>query len=302
MGGSGASAGLGLISAVSWGGSDFVGGLGARRAPALLVVVSGQILSLATLVALCLELRVPAPDRHYLIYAIVGGFEGSLALAAFYQALAMGAMGLTAALTGLLTALVPVVFSLWHEGLPDPLNLAGLAAGCAAIWLITHQRASRTSASPPKALLLGALAGAAFGSQLILLKLAGGGGILWALTCTRAAGVTALLLVLLAARPFAALRALYSKRAPASDRATSSPRPRRSFLWIALLAGTLDTCGNLFYLRSALAGRLAVAALVASLYPGVTILLAALVLREYPTRRQIAGMALALAAVVMLSA
>ena len=63
----------------------------------------------------------------------------------------------------------------------------------------------------------------------------------------------------------------------------------------------LDTAGNLFYLRAAALGRLDVAAVVCSLYPAGTILLAALVLHERPTRRQVAGMALALGAVMLLS-
>ena len=78
-------------------------------------------------------------------------------------------------------------------------------------------------------------------------------------------------------------------------------KPRNGFLWIGLFAGALDTAGNLFYILAARAGRLDVAAMVASLYPAVTILLAALVLREHPGRRQLAGMALALAAVLLLS-
>lgn len=289
MPGLGGSACLGLISAassaVSWGSSDFVGGLGARRAPALLVVVSGQIVSLVALVALCLALRVPAPDSYSALCAGVGGFVGALSLAAFYRALAMGAMGLTAALTGLLTAGVPVVFSFFHDGLPAPINLAGLATGCVAIWLITHRpqtqpESSTRTGTQRTALLLGMLSGAGFGAQLILLKFASQGGVLWAMTWTRAAGVMALLLVLAAMRPKA---------------------PRDGYLWIGLFAGALDTAGNLFYILAARVGRLDVAAMVASLYPAVTILLAALMLREHPTQRQIAGMGLALAAVLLLS-
>lgn len=285
MAGSGASAGLGLISAASWGGSDFVGGLGARRAPALLVVVSGQILSLAALLAVCLALRIAPPDRYSSLCAVLGGFVGALSLALFYRALAMGAMGLTAALTGLLTAGVPVAFSFLRDGLPAPVNLGGLAAGCIAIWLICHRPSTQSESatragSQRNALLLGTASGCGFGAQLILLKLASGGGVLWAMTWTRASGVTALLIVVAAMRPKA---------------------PKNRFLWIGLFAGTLDTAGNLFYILAARAGRLDVAALVASLYPAVTILLAALVLREHPTRRQIAGMGLALAAVLLLS-
>ena len=71
---------------------------------------------------------------------------------------------------------------------------------------------------------------------------------------------------------------------------------------MGILAGSLDTLGNLFYIQTTRFGRLDVAAMVCSLYPAGTILLAALVLREWPTRRQFAGIALALAAVALLSA
>jgi drug/metabolite transporter (DMT)-like permease len=273
------------MSAATWGGSDFVGGLGARRAPALLVVASGHVFSLIVLLAICLGIRLAVPGAHFLLYAALGGFEGSLALAVFYRALAMGAMGLTAALTGLLTALVPVLFSLFHDGLPAPLTAAGLAIGLAAIWLITHAPAAKGPGkkeipTPPAALLLGALAGVGFGTQLILFKMASGGGMMWVMTSARAAGAVALLLFLLAMPPKA---------------------PWRGFWLFGILAGALDTIGNLFYLQATRFGRLDVAALVCSLYPAGTILLAALVLREWPTRSQWAGIALALGAVALLS-
>jgi drug/metabolite transporter (DMT)-like permease len=283
--GSGTAAGLGLLSAITWGGSDFVGGVGARRAPALLIVASGHIVSLFLLLALCRATGIAIPGSSFLLYAALGGFEGSLALAVFYRALAMGAMGLTAALTGLLTALVPVAFSILHDGLPTPLTAIGLAMGLAAIWLITRTSSPKGTdtaapSTPPAALVLGALAGIGFGTQLILFKMASGGGILWAMTSARAAGVAALILVIAAMPPKA---------------------PWRGFWLTGILAGTLDTLGNLFYIQATRFGRLDVAAVVCSLYPGGTILLAALVLRELPTRRQMAGIAVALAAVALLS-
>ena len=280
MNSSGAAAGLGLISAATWGGSDFVGGLGARRSPALLVVASGHIFSLLLMLALCLGIHLALPGSPYLFYAALGGFEGSLALAIFYRALAMGAMGLTAALTGLLTALIPVLFSLIHDGLPTPITAIGLAMGLLAIWLITRSPAVRDVATPPAALLLGALAGIGFGTQLILFKFASPGGILWTMTSARAAGSIAMILVLLVMPPKAKWR---------------------GFWLTGIAAGALDTIGNLFYLRATQIGRLDVAALVCSLYPAGTILLAALVLHERPSPRQFAGIALALAAVVLLS-
>jgi drug/metabolite transporter (DMT)-like permease len=272
------------MSAAAWGGSDFVGGMGARRAPALLVVVSGHIVTLLVLLAICFGRSLALPGTHDLLLSVLGGFGGALALALFYRALAMGAMGLTAALTGLLTALVPVVFSIFHDGLPTLLTALGLALGLAAIWLITlspttNSRNEKQASTPPLALLFGAIAGLGFGAQLILFKLASEGRILWVMTSARAGGVGAMLLVLLLMPPKA---------------------PWRGFWVMGILAGSLDTLGNLFYIQTTRLGRLDVAAVVCSLYPAGTILLAALVLREWPTRRQLAGIALALVAVALL--
>ena len=259
--------------------------MGARRAPALLVVASGHIFSFVLLLGYCLLIRLPMPGHHSLVFSLIGGFEGSIALAIFYRALAMGAMGITAALTGLLTALIPVLFTFFTDGLPSPLNACGLAAGLTAIWLITL--------SPPKdvpvtgvpaasrtALLLAAIAGILFGTQLILFKIASPGGVMTTMTAGRAAGSLAMILVILIAPP---------------------KGEWKGFWGVGILAGVLDTVGNLFYLRATQLGRLDVAAVVCSLYPAGTILLAALVLRERPTVRQWAGMAVALAAVVFLS-
>jgi drug/metabolite transporter (DMT)-like permease len=285
MNASGPTAGLSLLSATCWGGSDFAGGLGARRAPALLVAASGQFVSLFLLVGLCVALRPPMPGAHPLFFAAVGGFEGAVALALFYRALAISAMGLTAALTGLLTAILPVLFSFLHDGLPTPLITAGLALGLLSIWLITRTRQAEaspaaSSAVVSRSLFLGALAGVGFGTQLILFKFASTGGILWPITIARAAGCAAMLLSLVAMPPRSAWRGF----------------------WITgICAGVFDTVGNLFYLRATQLGRLDVAALICSLYPAGTILLASLFLRERPTRRQLVGIALALTAVLLLS-
>jgi drug/metabolite transporter (DMT)-like permease len=280
MSSSGAAAGFGLLSATSWGASDFAGGWGARRASSLLITASGQIVSLAGLLVICLVLRLALPETSYLVYAAIGGFEGAIALAVFYRALAMGAMGLTAALTGLTTALVPVVFELFHSGWPGTSTIVGLAAGLTAIWLISHSPSKDGVDTPRRALLLGASAGVGFGAQLILFKTAAAGGVLWALTSGRIAGVAAILLVVAVAPP---------------------KGPWRGF-WVAgIVSGSMDAVGNLFYMMASQLGRLDVAAVISSLYPAGTILLAGIILLEHPTKRQVAGMGLALAAVALLS-
>lgn len=281
MASSGAAAGLGLLAAATWGGSDFAGGWGARRASPVLITAAGQVVSLIALLVLCLVLRIALPASSFLVYGAIGGFEGAFALAIFYRALAMGAMGLTAALTGLLTALVPVIFDLFHSGWPRTLTSAGFAVGLAAIWLISQSEAKTGEGPPRKALLLGACAGLGFGAQLILFKLAAAGGVMWALTSGRVAGSAAILLLLLLAPP-------------------QSPR---SGFWVpGIVSGALDSIGNLFYMMASQLGSLGAAAVISSMYPAATIVLAGMILRERPTRRQIAGIGLALGAVALLSA
>jgi len=281
---SAAPVGFGLLSAASWGGSDFVGGLGARRAPALLVAVAGQVVSLGILAGLGFGAHVGLPGGRTAALMAVAGFEGAVALALFYRALAMGAMGLTAALTGLLTAIIPVVYSAVFDGLPGRVTTVGLAAGLISIWLITHEIGVDT---PKRALLYGALAGVGFGVQLVLFRMvegvAGAGGWQWTIgimTVVRVAGLAGLLLVV----------ALTRTRAGGAG-----------FWGAGALSGIFDTAGNLFFLAASRAGRLDAAAVICSLYPAGTILLAAAFLRERPTWRQIGGMALALVAVALLS-
>jgi drug/metabolite transporter (DMT)-like permease len=298
-----ASTGLGLLSAASWGGSDFAGGIGARKAPALLVTLAGQAVSLFVLLALAAALHPAAPGWRAALLSAGGGFEGALALALFYRALAMGAMGLTAALTGLITALVPVLFSALQDGLPSPLCAAGLITGCAAIWLITHRPSTESRRRPPVALVFAAIAGAGFGAQLVLFRLAersaaarglsSPAGLVAIMASARAAGVAALALVVLALVAFAAR--------PAAGFPAVRRKMNRGCGLIAAGAGLLDTAGNLLYLGAARLGRLDATAVICSLYPAGTILLAALFLRERPSRRQLAGIGMALAAVALLS-
>ncbi len=288
------SVGLGLIAAATWGGSDFAGGVGARNHPALLVVASGHFVTLLALLSVCLFGHLPFPPQKEFLEGAIGGLEGSLALVTFYRALAMGAMGLTATLTGLLTALVPILYGLWTDGLPAPVALGGSLLGVVALWLICHSAAGADGErTPPMALILGALSGAGFGLQLILLKFAAAGGVLWALTSARIGGVAGMSAILLFAWPQTTGQTGYAKM--------TKKRIWKGFWKIGIVAGGLDTIGNVGYTVAAHTGRLDLAALVSSLYPGFTILLAALLLRERPSRRQTWGMAMALVSVVLLS-
>jgi drug/metabolite transporter (DMT)-like permease len=207
----------------------------------------------------------------------------------YYQALSLGEMGLTTALTGLLTAIVPVAFSSVTQGLPKSSQITGFVLAAAAIALIAYAPAGTPR---PLALGLATLAGLGFGVFLVVLKIGSSHSLLWQLIYSRTASAT-----------LAAGTVLWMQLRPREAGAATGPKPvgENRFLITAGAAGVLEATGSLLYMQSAREGRLDVAAVLASLYPVVTILLAAWFLKERTTSTQAMGMALALGAVVLVS-
>ncbi len=235
-------------------------------------------------------------------WGLLSGVSGGLALMLFYEALALGEMGLSAALAGVLTAALPVAVACIRQGRPGAFQLIGFALAAVAIALIAWSPSESTQV---RGLILACLAGLGFGVQLVVLHLASEqGSVLRSLALSRAGGAVAGL----AAVSLAAVRGrgVLPEAGPQRHADSGYPSGRRRpiafvFFLLAAVAGLLDTAGNGFYMVSALAGRLDVAAVLASLYPGATILLAVWILKERATRIQAAGMVLALFAVVLIS-
>jgi drug/metabolite transporter (DMT)-like permease len=280
--------GLGLAASAFWGASDFLGGLATRKAHVVLVVALAHGLSLGLLLLIALSTHPALPTEHFALIGLCAGAFGGLALLLYYQALSLGEMGITTALTGLLTALVPVLYSFFAQGSPKSSQIAGFVLAAAAIALIAYKPAG---APRPLALGLATLAGLGFGVFLVVLKVGSAHGLLWPLIFSRVASATlACGIVILVQLRNGKDAMTWRKQA----------RENRFFL-IAGSAGVLEATGSLLYMRSAAEGRLDVAAVLASLYPVVTILLAAWFLKERTTSSQALGMALALGAVVLVS-
>jgi drug/metabolite transporter (DMT)-like permease len=288
--GSAAAVGLSLSSAAIWGTSDFVGGIAARRLPSPAVVTLSHSLSLALLVSLALIHASKWPDPQSAIYGALSGLACGTGVMVLYKALALGGMGLTAAVSGVLAAVLPVIWAFATEGLPRVPQIAGIVLAAVAIWMIARAPGSPSS---KQAILLGAAAGASFGCLFILLKLAGRGGVLWPLACSRMASAT-----LAAVVTWIGMRR--ADRAKLDSKQTLS-WPGWAVLGLIAIAGVFDASGNTFYTMATRLGRLDIAAVLSSLYPASTIVLAALLLKERTTRSQAAGMALALLAVVLIS-
>jgi drug/metabolite transporter (DMT)-like permease len=282
-----------LAAAALWGGGDFSGGMGVKRAgggirAALRVVLLSHITSFAVLVAIARLRGDVFPHGALLAWGLAAGVAGGLALTGFYIALSRGAMGASAAVSGLLAAAIPAALTLWQQGSPGALPLVGFGVAGAAIWLIAAgDSAAGESKTARSTVVLALLAGVGFGLYFVALKMAGSAGIVWPMATARIGSLTVCSAMLLTLRS-----------QPDGD---ARVRLTRQAAGWALSTALLDTSGNLLFLAATRAGRLDVAAVLASLYPASTILLAALALGERPTRRQALGMLTAVAAVVLIA-
>ena len=175
------------------------------------------------------------------------------------------------------------------EGAPGWRRLLGFALAGAAIWLIASAGTHGETASK-RAVLLATLSGLGFGIYFVSLKLAGTAGVLWPMGAARIGSASTAAILLLG---ISLMR---------QDKVSGSTDGHRmqTLTWI-LGGAALDTCGNLSFLAATRAGRLDVAAVLASIYPASTILLAAALLKERTSARQRWGMLLALPAVVLIT-
>jgi drug/metabolite transporter (DMT)-like permease len=270
---------FGLAASLCWGSGDFSGGLASRRASASSVVIAAYAVGFVLLVALALIWKEPFPSPRDLVWGGLAGLAGAIGLTSFYSALSIGRMGIAAPVSAVLTASLPVLFSAFTEGLPSLIQLGGFVLALLAIGLISRPERSK---GRPEGIGLALLAGCGFGCFFILISRVSPTATFWPLAIARFTSVLFLLVLVLI------------RRQQALPHMTAAP--------LVLLAGVLDAIGNAFFVLAAHTGRLDVAAVLSSLYPAATVLLAALVLRERTTRIQTIGILLALVAVPLISA
>jgi drug/metabolite transporter (DMT)-like permease len=271
---------FGLASAFSWGAADFSGGVATKRSAVYTVIVASQLIGGLYLLALAFMLSEPVPAVPFLLLGSLAGIFGAAGLVALYTALAQGQMGVVSPVAALVTALLPVVVSFFGEGLPKVTSLLGFGLAFIAVWFL-----SRGNSRAPihlRELKLPMAAGAAFGMFFILINQVSAVSVLWPLVAARFASVVLVFLFALARRQI--------------------PSPDLSQLPIIALTGVLDSTGNAFFALATRTGRLDIAAVVSSLYPASTVLLAWLVLKEKLARRQWVGVLLALLALALIAA
>lgn len=218
------------------------------------------------------------PPWEDMLWGGMAGLCGGVGLLILYRALASGRMSVAAPISGVLAASLPVLTGMIIEGIPGFGVLAGIALALGAVWLISgggKTKISSTDFGQP------VIAGLAFGGFLIFLDRASGESLWWPLISVRVVSITSLLSYSIITRqPW---------------------RPTRASLLPLVLSSILDTIGNACYALSARTGRLDVAAVISSLYPGATVLLAWVFLKERISRVQAIGILLALSAIILLT-
>jgi drug/metabolite transporter (DMT)-like permease len=271
-----------LGASVAWGFADFGAGVGARRLPLPYVLVITQVSGLAFVGTLLLVFRPHAPTGTQLAWGAFAGSLGALGLAGFYRGLAVGAMGVVGPISAT-GVVVPVIYGLARGERPSALQAAGIGIAfvgviAASLERIPDQPGRRIGAGVGFALL----AALGFGSALIGLNRASQAGAIWGTMSLRMVAVPIVLVAALVLRP--------------------AWRGTRATVPLVVAAGAGDTGANLLYGLAATRGLISVVSVLASLYPVLLVIFARILLAERIARTQLAGVAVALAGVALISA
>jgi len=272
---------FGALSALSWGTGDFFGGLVSRKTGPYRAALYGEAFGLLLLLgaAACFHEAVTGWDN--LLLSAAAGLGGAVGMLILYYAMSHGQMSIAAPVSALFTALLPVAAGSVMEGLPSLAKLAGFVVALAAIWMIAQEEDEKSQLVRLSDLRLPLLAGLCFGFYFIVIHEATRQTFLWPMIVARLAGTLTVAVFVLARR--------------------DSWRVRKAVWPLIVLNGILHVVGNEFYILAGQSGRLDVAAVLSSLYPGATVILAWLILKERISRIQALGILAALVAIALMT-
>ena len=278
----------GMAAVFAWGTSDFLGGYATRRANAFVfatVVNLGGLLLVGSVLlgsllhrSMASAAHVTFPSNRAVAWGLAAGLAGGGALAIFYRALSSGRMGLTAPVAAVLSAAIPTVVSMFTQGLPGKVTIAGFFLAALGLWLITRAENGNT----PEGIGLALLAGVGFAGFYLCVRQAGDASAWWIASCTRTGGLLVTGFIVLLQRNFREI--------------TSS-----GIRW-GIVTGGIDSLGTILFVYASQTGRLDEAVVISSLYPAITVLLAKIFLKEHFSRWRFLGLLASLASVPMIAA
>jgi drug/metabolite transporter (DMT)-like permease len=273
----------GLLAAIGWGAADFTGGLASRKTGVLRAIFFGEIIGLISVILLSLMEGPTAPPLRVWILTAIGGAVGTFGLILLYQAMTTGLMSVATPVSALLAAVLPVIVGAATEGFPSRWTFIGFAFALAAVWMISQGEDGVTDIlSHISDLKLPLLAGIGFGTYFVLMNLATQEtSLFWPMVGSRSGGLLILIVFMLIRRePLTVTRGAWG---------------------VIFLNGVLDIVGNGFYILAGQIGRMDVSAVLGALYPGATVVLAWIFLRERLSRNQWIGIGFSLAAIILMT-
>jgi len=271
---------LSLLAAASYGLADFNGGFVSKRVNAWTVALAAQ--AAGALVTLGVALAVGGhPSDADLAWAALAGVGNGFGTAFLYRGLAAGRMGVVAPVSGVGAALLPVIVGVSIGERPSALVWVGIAAAFPAIWFVSREPVSAEPAGG-SGLMDGVLAGLGFGMLFVALSRVSEDAGLVPLALNQAVGGLVIIAVAVS---------LQQPWLPREGRAA-----------LGVISGLLGAVATGLFMVASRDGNLTVTAVIVSLYPACTVLLAALVLRERVHRAQAAGLALCAVSVVLVAA
>jgi drug/metabolite transporter (DMT)-like permease len=270
---------LSLVAAAAYGLSDFVGGVVSKRVSPWAVALAAQLGGAAVILALALGVDGD-PTARDLWWGAAAGLGNGVGTAFLYRGLSSGRMGVVAPVSGVGAALLPVLVGVSSGERPALLAWLGIAVAFPAIWLVSREP-STAPTTGPSGLVDGVLAGLGFGTLFVALAQVGEDAGLLPLAVNQLVGAAVVALVATALR------------------APWVPREARAAL--GAVSGFLGAAATGLFMVASRGDQLTISAVVVSLYPAFTVVLAALVLREHVHRAQALGLALCGVAVTLVA-
>ncbi len=268
-----------LAASFAWGVGDFLGGLKSRTVPLLVVLLLAQVSGVLA-IGLVVAVAGNPPPGPSVLWAPLAALFGTVGLAAFFRGMAVGSISVVAPIAAV-GAVVPVVFGIATGDDVSSLQLAGFALALGGVALASFERPENGSVQLAAGVPWALAAVVGFGGYYVPMHEASGEDFLWAAFTFRATVCFLVLSAWLVLRP-------------------PLGAARGSLLAIGLI-GVMDTAGNSFFAAAASQGDVSVVSVLATLYPVVTVGLAAAVLSERVAGLQLVGVAAALAGVVLIS-
>lgn len=274
---------LALAAAAAYGLSDFVGGVTSKRASPWSVALVAQLVGGVAVLALATVVR-GEPTTADLGWALVAGVANGIGTGFLYRGLSSGRMGVVAPVSGVGAAVVPVAVGVLTGERPSAAVWIGILVALPGIWLVAREPAPEdvSGATPSTSGALdGVLAGLGFGALFAALaQIPEEAGFLPLALNQLVAGVVVVAMAMV-------LRARWLPREPAAA--------------VGAVSGVLGATATGCFLLATQSGYLTVTSILASLYPAITVVLAATVLRERVHRGQAIGLVLCGAAVALVA-